>query len=281
MQLLDKSRAFSSGADSRLWPVRAPRSRAEGCCESPVGYSSPQSSPSRLAAVVEPALSEEAYREAVVAFYTGLAALQTSQEVLARQQFERVIAVAPHEPAAWADTGLLLLRQQDLDGALQRLTKAAELAPDDADIQRLLGLTEGRRGNLVEAIRHWQRALQLRPSDPKAAYALALDQERLGTADALAAAQRTLQSLAERTENLVVRLDYARLAAKRGDADALQGAVSALSGAAARWPPDIQARFQAVQQSAASNPQAARTEHRVSPKRADAPSRYRLAYTPP
>jgi hypothetical protein len=33
----------------------------------------------------QPALSEEAYREAVVAFYTGLAALQTSQEVLARQ----------------------------------------------------------------------------------------------------------------------------------------------------------------------------------------------------
>jgi hypothetical protein len=205
----------------------------------------------------KPALSEEAYREAVVAFYTGLAALQTSQEVLARQQFERVIAVAPHEPAAWADTGLLLLRQQDLDGALQRLTKAAELAPDDADIQRLLGLTEGRRGNLAEAVRHWKRALELRPNDPKAAYALALDQERLGTPDALAEAQRTLQSLAERTENLVVRLDYARLAAKRSDAAALQGAVSALSGAAARWPSDIQARFRAVQQSAGSTPQVA------------------------
>jgi tetratricopeptide (TPR) repeat protein len=205
----------------------------------------------------KPALSEEAYREAVVAFYTGLAALETSQEVLARQQFERVIAVAPHEPAAWADTGLLLLRQQDLDGALQRLTKAAELAPDDADIQRLLGLTEGRRGNLTEAVRHWKRALQLRPGDPKAAYALALDEERLGTPDALTDAQRTLESLAERTENLVVRLEYARLAAKRGDSAGLRGAVGALSRAAAGWPADIQARFQAVQQSAASNPQAA------------------------
>src|SRR5690242_20245901 len=64
----------------------------------------------------QPAISDTAYRDAVVAFYTGLAALQTSQEVLARQQFERVVALAPHEPAAWADVGLLLLRQQDLDG---------------------------------------------------------------------------------------------------------------------------------------------------------------------
>jgi tetratricopeptide (TPR) repeat protein len=204
----------------------------------------------------QPALSEEAYREAVVAFYTGLAALQTSQEVLARQQFERVIAVAAHEPAAWADTGLLLLRQQDVDGALQRLTKAAELAPDNADIQKLLGLAEGRRGNLAEAVRHWNRALQIRPGDPKASYALAVDEERRGTPESLANAQRTLESLADNTGNLVVRLDYARLAAKRGDAAALQRAVSALSAGSAGWPSDIQARFQLVQQSATSNPQA-------------------------
>ena len=77
----------------------------------------------------QPAISGEAYREAVVAFYTGLAALQTSQEVLARQQLERVISLAPNEPSAWANAGLLLLRQQDLDGASERLKKAAELAP--------------------------------------------------------------------------------------------------------------------------------------------------------
>src|SRR4026208_216005 len=59
----------------------------------------------------QPAISGEAYREAVVAFYTGLAALQTSQEVLARQQLERVISLAPNEPAAWANAGLPLLRQ--------------------------------------------------------------------------------------------------------------------------------------------------------------------------
>ncbi len=34
-------------------------------------------------------LTDGAYREAVTAFYTGLAAMQTTQEVLAREKFDR------------------------------------------------------------------------------------------------------------------------------------------------------------------------------------------------
>ena len=203
----------------------------------------------------QPTLSDDAHRQAVVAFYTGVAALQTSQEVLAREQFERVAAVAPGEPAAWANLGLLLLRQQDLDGAAERLTRAAQLAPENADVQRLLGLLESRRGNLPAAIEHWKQALQRRPADMKAAYALALDQERQGTPESIADAQHTLESLANRSRNLVVQLEYARLAAKRGDAAALSRAIDGLSPASALWPPDITERFRTVQQTAASNPQ--------------------------
>lgn len=204
----------------------------------------------------EPSISDAAYKDAVVAFYTGLAALQTSQEVLARQQFERVITLAPQEPAAWADLGLLLLRQQDHAAASERLARAAERAPKDADIQRLQALAAGRAGNLQEAIAHWKRALELRPDDAKAAYALALDLEREGSAESLAEAQRTLESLAGRTGNLVARLEYARIAAKRDDSAAVQQAVSAIAGAAASWPADIQERFRAVQAAAGSNPRA-------------------------
>lgn len=59
---------------------------------------------------------EPVYRETVTAFYTGLAAMQTSQEVLARREFERVTSQVPGEPAGWANLGLLLMRQQDLPG---------------------------------------------------------------------------------------------------------------------------------------------------------------------
>jgi Tfp pilus assembly protein PilF len=204
----------------------------------------------------EPSISDAAYKNAVVAFYTGLAALQTSQEVLARQQFERVITLAPQEPAAWADLGLLLLRQQENSAAAERLARAAELAPKDADIQRLQALAAGRAGNLKEAIAHWHRALELRPDDPKAAYALALDLEREGSPETLAEAQRTLEALARRTGNLVARLEYARIAAKREDSAALQQAVSAIAGAASSWPEDIQQRFRAVQSAAGSSPRA-------------------------
>src|SRR5918995_5581784 len=202
----------------------------------------------------EPTISDENYREAVVAFYTGLAALETSQEVLARRHLERVTALAPHEPAAWADIGLLLLRQQELDAAAERPTEAAELAPDTGAIQRLLGLTESRRGNLAEATRHWRRALVLRPDDAKAAYALALDLERQGSPETLQEAQRTLDTLAERTGNVVARLEYARIAAKRGDGPAVQRGVTALAAAGVAWPADIKDRLRSVREAAGSNP---------------------------
>src|SRR5690349_4858477 len=82
----------------------------------------------------EPAISDDAYRQAVTAFYVSLAAMQTSQDVIARRELERVTQIAPQEPAGWANFGLLLLRQQQLDEATPRLAKAAELAPRSADI---------------------------------------------------------------------------------------------------------------------------------------------------
>src|SRR5437867_6520694 len=81
----------------------------------------------------KPEISPQVYLEAVTAFYTGLSAMQTTQEVLAREQFDRVVALVPQEPAGWADLGLLLLRQQDLDQGAQDLARAAALAPESAE----------------------------------------------------------------------------------------------------------------------------------------------------
>src|SRR4029453_19190881 len=172
----------------------------------------------------QPDVTPEAYREAVTAFYTGLAAMQTTQEVLARSKFDRVVALTPHEPAGWANLGLLLLRQQEIEQGAEKLTKAAELAPDSAAIQRLLALAESRRGNLTAALAHWRRALEIDPDDLEAAYSLALETERQGGADHDAEAQRLLAQLIERRGNLAARLEYLRLAAKRGDGGALRAA---------------------------------------------------------
>ena len=51
----------------------------------------------------------------------------------------------------------------------------------------------------------------------EAAYALALDTERQGGAENDAEAQRILERLLARAENLAARVEYVRIAAKRGD----------------------------------------------------------------
>ena len=211
----------------------------------------------RRGAPSAPAVPDAVYRDAVTAFYTGLAAMQTSQDVLARQSIEKVTTLVPDEPAGWANLGLLLLRQQEIEPAMPHLTRAAALAPSNGHIQRLLALAESRRGNLDASIAHWRKAVELDPADTKAAYALAQEMERQGGGDQDAEAQRVLQSLLSRTENLVARLDLARIAAKRGDAVMLKTALEPLQAQAGSWPDEVQQRFRTVEQAAASNPRAA------------------------
>lgn len=205
-------------------------------------------------------LTESAYREVVTAFYTGLAAMETTQEVLAREKFDRVVTLAPQEPAGWANVGLLLMRQQEIEPAKERLTKAAELAPRSAEIQKLLALLESRAGNIEAAARHWKRALELKPEDGRAAFALARDLERLGGAEHDAEAQRVLDALVSRPDrdNLAARLEFARLAAKRGDASALARAIAPLAKSSASWPPQAQAQLQSLRETA-GDPRAAAT----------------------
>ena len=114
-------------------------------------------------------IPDATHRQAVTAFYVALAALQTSQDAHARKELERVMQLVPDEAAAWANLGLLLLRQQQTEEAKPRLTKASELAPDNAAIVRLQALAASRSGSLDESIRHWRRAIELDRGRPEGA----------------------------------------------------------------------------------------------------------------
>lgn len=202
-------------------------------------------------------VSDAVYLDAVAAFHTGLAALETSQDGLALQKLQRVTEIVPKEPAAWANLGLLHLRHQELDQAAQHLARAAALAPDNAAIVRLQGLTESRRGNLDEAIRAWTRAVSLDPGDLRSAFAIAEEMERRGGDANEAEAEARLASLLARAENLAVRLEYARLLAKRGDAAALQQALAPLASLSAGWSADAQEQLQALQRAASTDARSA------------------------
>src|SRR3954447_26288836 len=89
-----------------------------------------------------PDKSSAEYRNAVSAFYVGLAALQVGDDIRADQSLAELTRLAPGEPAAWANWGVLALRQRDFDAASQRLDRARDLAPRDGHLHRLFGILE-------------------------------------------------------------------------------------------------------------------------------------------
>ncbi|HWP43300.1 MAG TPA: FG-GAP-like repeat-containing protein, partial [Blastocatellia bacterium] len=198
-----------------------------------------------------PEKSSAEYREATRAFYVGLAALQAGDDARAQSRFTQVTELAPGEPAAWANLGLLALRQREFDTAAQRLEKARSLAPENGRIVTQQGLLESSRGRSAEAIAHFRKAIELDGRNLKAIYALAQELERLGGETNEAEAQALLEKILEaQPDNLAVLLEVTRIAAKRGDSAVLQKTVARISENSASWPPEIREQLASLQAAA-------------------------------
>src|SRR5215210_6975721 len=198
-----------------------------------------------------PAKDSPQYTSAVRAFYVGLAALQVGDDVRAEAKLKEATALAPDEPASWADLGLLYMRQRRFDEAAQSLEKARQLAPENARLYVLTGQLESARGDSAEAAKHFRRAAELDPRNLKALYALSREVERGGEGGE-DEVLRLLQKILEvQPDNLSVRLDVARLAAKRGDAELFGRLMSGFAADSAAWPPEAQEQLKAVQTAAA------------------------------
>jgi Tfp pilus assembly protein PilF len=206
-----------------------------------------------------PKPDSQEYRDLVTAFYVGLAGLQTGEDIRAKEKLTRATEIAPGEPAAWANLGLLAVRQQEFDTAFEKVEKARSLAPDNSQIEALLGLIESRRGKLPEATAHLKRAVDLDPKNLRALYALAQETERQGAENSDAEAQALFQKILEsQPENLAVLLDVTRLASKRGDAETLKTTVAKLSEKSPSWPEEAKQKMTALQQAASGdNPRSA------------------------
>ena len=208
-----------------------------------------------------PSPSSPEYRDAVRSFYVGIAGLQAGADARAEEELTRVTVIAPGEPAAWANLGLLALRQKEYDSAVQKLEKARALAPENGQIVAFLGMLESSRGRSQEAISHLRRAAEIDGDNLMALYALAQEVERLGGENSEAEAQVQLEKiLATQPGNLAVLLDVARLAAKRGDSATLRNTVERISSDSAGWPAEVQESLKALQAAAAgSDPRTAGT----------------------
>ncbi len=205
-----------------------------------------------------PQPGSDTYQRMVSAFFAGVAALDVDANERAKTALACATELVPQEPAGWADRGLLNLRLGDFDGAARDLEKARGLAPESGAVERLLGLLESRRGQFAEAIAHLRRAVELAPSDLKARFALVKELERQAGPDSDALSLRMAGEIAAlQPDNVVVLLEWARLAVKRGDAQALNDSVARLGQLASSWPTKAQEVYRELEQTAKANPRSA------------------------
>ncbi len=196
-----------------------------------------------------PAEDSKEYRDLCAAFYLGLAALQSGEDVHAKEGLQRSTQIAPGEPAGWADLGILQMRQQEFDAAFVSVDKAHSLAPENSGIESLLGVIESHRGKVPEALAHFEKAVSLDSRNLKALYSIAAEKERQGVAGSERQAEDSLnQILKLQPANIAVLLDVARLAAKRNDLSTLRQTVERLRPFVANWPDRAKAQFENLQQ---------------------------------
>jgi Tfp pilus assembly protein PilF len=205
-----------------------------------------------------PSPSSAAYHEFISSFYVGLAALEVGDDVRAESSLAHAAQLAPGEPAAWADWGILALRQRNFDLAAERFERARKLAPKDDHIYYLLGILGSNRGDPASAIANLRQAVKLNPANLEAEYQLALEVERQGGQGSEDEFQQIIsQILNAQPNNLPALLELSRIAAKRGDAATLRTAVDRIATQSAPWPQDARDQLAQLQTVASSGPAAA------------------------
>ncbi|HEV7858552.1 MAG TPA: FG-GAP-like repeat-containing protein [Pyrinomonadaceae bacterium] len=208
-----------------------------------------------------PDKSSVEYREALRAFYVGLAGLQVGDDVRAESKLAQLTQALPEEPAGWANYGLLALRQRNFDAAAERLERARSLAPDNGHIYMLQGVLESNRGKFPEAINALRKAVELDQKNLKASYMLAEQIERQGDEGGISEVQRLLQKILEtQPDNLAALIELTRVSAKRGDALVFKNSLARINERSSNWPPEVQQQLEALNTAASGpDPRAAAT----------------------
>ncbi|HZD50245.1 MAG TPA: FG-GAP-like repeat-containing protein [Silvibacterium sp.] len=208
-----------------------------------------------------PERSSKAYADFVSAFYVGLAALQVGDDVRAERELARATQIVPGEPAAWANWGILALRQRNFDPAGERLGRAQKLAPKNDQIYYLLGLVEAGRGKSAEAIADLRKAVEINPNNLIATYRLAEEIERQGDPNSDVEFEQLMQRIvAAQPNNMAALLELGRVAAKRGDSATLKQVIARINAQSQGWPPEIAEQVTALDAAAVGpDPRAAAT----------------------
>lgn len=169
---------------------------------------------------------EEAYEKVVSDFYISLAASQTDEIRFAFNKMNDVATAFPEEPAAWANLGVLAMRQGNTGLANDHFARARELAPEHPQILYLSGLFESRRGSIDDAIKFFHLAHKADPVHPRIRFSLIRELERQDDVANRSTIINHLQELSEQLpNNRVLMFELARVATRNQDEDLLQNAL--------------------------------------------------------
>src|SRR5262245_25660847 len=176
------------------------------------------------------------YEDYAEAFEVGTAGLDVDRPDIAQSNLDRAIEKIPQDPAAWANRGLLHLRQNRLDDAAKDLGKAQSLAPDSPEIEELLGLLADARGQFDAAVAHLRKAIAAKPQNLAAQFKLAQLVEKAAAADSEAEYQKILDGVLQiQPNNLKALVERAKVAQRRRDANGMRDALARFDKLALNW----------------------------------------------
>lgn len=106
-------------------------------------------------------------------FADAVAAQRAGELANARRLYDSVLVLAPNDPDALNNQGVVLLSQRELSHAMELLRRAAVIAPRKADVWNNIGSVYREQGRKDDAIGAFRQALSLDPNHAGAKIGLA------------------------------------------------------------------------------------------------------------
>lgn len=107
-------------------------------------------------------------------FIAGEDALRKGDLLRAESSFRKVVELDPRSAGAYANLGVIYMRQKQWPQALRMLTKAKRLAPQVAGIRLNIGLAYYRQNDFKNAITPFESVVRDQPDSAQARYLLGL-----------------------------------------------------------------------------------------------------------
>ena len=195
--------------------------------------------------------SSAVYQEVVADFYSGIAGIQAGNNRIAEEKLVDVTKLAPDEPAAWVNLGVLALREYRNEEAPRLFERARSLAPNNSQILLLSAIAENRLGRSNNSLAFLREAIGADPANLKAINALVEQLEQDNNENEVT---RLIETMVEQQpDNLAILLLWARNAAGHENMNTLQIVVNRIVDSSISWPPDVQEQINLLEAAVADN----------------------------